>query len=244
MVRSVICSSLVYTSEAGIRFHRRGISGEGTFRGRHACKNLMVPPATRPAPGPNAARAFEELLEPLIPVFYRHAFRWTAARDQAEDLVQELLVRLYPRMDELARLDHVQPWALKVMYRIFVDQHRREHNSPVRSLDALPSAGLDGGDPPMDTCADDAPQPPELVERELTGERLAAAWEQLGADHRVVVALHDIEGYGLEELAVMLDAPVGTLKSRLHRARGRLRELLAGEPFGAIARVEGQRDTK
>ena len=204
----------------------------------------MAPRATSSTSNRDPAEAFAELLEPLIPVFYRHAFRWTAARDQAEDLVQELLTRLYPRMDELARLDRVQPWALKVMYRIFVDQHRREQNSPVRSLDALPSAGLDGGDPPLDTCADDAPQPSELVERELTAERLAAAWEQLSADHRVVVALHDIEGYRLEELAVMLDAPVGTLKSRLHRARGRLRELLAGEPFGTMARVEGQRDTK
>ena len=204
----------------------------------------MVPPVPSPPPGPNAIRAFEELLEPLIPVFYRHAFRWTAARDQAEDLVQELLVRLYPRMDELAKLDQVQPWALKVMYRIFVDQYRREQNSPVRSLDALPSAGRDGGDPPLDGCADDSPQPPELVERELTGERLAAAWAQLGTDHRVVVALHDIEGYGLEELAVMLGAPVGTLKSRLHRARARLRELLAGEPFGGAARVKGQRDSR
>jgi RNA polymerase sigma-70 factor (ECF subfamily) len=189
-------------------------------------------------------RAFEELLEPLIPVFYRHAFRWTAAQDQAEDLVQELLVRLYPRMDEVAALDRVQPWALKVMYRIFVDQHRREQNSPVRSLEWLPGAHLHPDDPPLDSCADDAPQPPELVERELTGERLAAAWARLGEDHRVVVALHDIEGYGLEELASMLDTPVGTLKSRLHRARSRLRELLKEEPFAAAVRVQGQRERK
>ena len=191
-------------------------------------------------PNPNPARIFEELLEPLIPVLFRHAFRWTAARDQAEDLVQELLVRLYPRMEEVAELERVQPWALKVMYRIFVDQHRRERSSPVRSLDALPSAGLCAEDSPLDNWADLAPQPPELVEQQLTGERLAAAWCRLGADHRVVVALHDIEGYGLEELARMLDTPVGTLKSRLHRARIRLRELLATEPFAPTVRVHGQ----
>jgi RNA polymerase sigma-70 factor (ECF subfamily) len=197
-----------------------------------------------PPPQADPTRAFEELLEPLIPVFYRHAFRWTAAQDQAEDLVQELLVRLYPRMDEVAALDRVQPWALKVMYRIFVDQHRREQNSPVRSLEWLPGARLHPDDPPLDSCADDAPQPPELVERELTGERLATAWARLGEDHRVVVALHDIEGYGLEELASMLDTPVGTLKSRLHRARSRLRELLKEEPFAAAVRVQGQRERK
>lgn len=179
----------------------------------------------------------------MIPVFYRHAFRWTAAQDRAEDLVQELLVRLYPRMDELAALDRVQPWALKVMYRIFVDQHRRELNSPLRSLDALPGAA-DSSDSPLDRCAGDGPQPPELVERELAGERLALAWTRLGEDHRVVIAMHDIEGYGLEELASLLDVPVGTLKSRLHRARRRLRELLAREPFAAAIRDARQGESK
>jgi RNA polymerase sigma-70 factor (ECF subfamily) len=204
-----------------------------------------MPPRSPPSPAERArARAFAELLEPLIPVFYRHAFRWTAARDQAEDLVQELLLRLYPRMDQLAALDRVQPWALKVMYRIFVDQYRHERSSPLRSLDALPGAGADPAESPLERCASDAPEPPELVERELTAERLAAAWARLGEDHRVVVAMHDIEGYSLEELAVMLEVPTGTLKSRLHRARGRLRELLAGEPFAAAVRDEGQEESK
>ncbi|NHA15508.1 RNA polymerase sigma factor [Thioalkalivibrio sp. XN279] len=204
----------------------------------------MSPPTSRSPDDHARARAFKELLEPLIPVFYRNAFRWTTTQDRAEDLVQELLVRLYPRMDELAGLDRVQPWALKVMYRIFVDQHRREMNSPVRSLDALPGNRNDPSESPLERCAADGPGPPELVERELTGERVATAWARLGEDQRVVVAMHDIEGYGLEELAVLLDVPVGTLKSRLHRARGRLRELLAGEPFAAPVRDQGQEEAK
>ena len=186
--------------------------------------------------GPGPPQDFERLLQPLIPVFFRHAFRWTAARDQAEDLVQELLLRLYPRMDELAKLDRVQPWALRVMYRIFVDQHRRSSNSPVRPMHELSRAGDEQGSDAYEGFADDAPDPAELAERELTGARLAAAWSRLGEDQRVVVALHDIEGYRLEELSVMLDCPTGTLKSRLHRARARLRQLLATEPFGAAVR--------
>lgn len=200
---------------------------------------IRMPPAR-----PDPAQAFEELLEPLIPVLFRHAFRWTAARDQAEDLVQELLVRLYPRMEEVAALQRVQPWALKVMYRIFVDQHRRERNSPVQSVDALPASADAPVEAPLEGYPDDGPGPPELVERQLTGERLAAAWARLGQDHRVVVALHDIEGYGLEELAEMLETPVGTLKSRLHRARNRLRTLLAAEPFAVAVRVQGQGESR
>ena len=187
--------------------------------------------------GHDPAAEFERLLRPLIPTLYRQAFRWTLARDQAEDLVQELLVRLFPRLEELAALDRLQPWVMRVMYRIFVDQYRRASNSPVRPMHELPGRGDGAGEDPGDLVADEAPQPPELVERELTGQRLSAAWSQLGEDQRVVVAMHDIEGYRLEELSGILEVPVGTLKSRLHRARARLRELLAEEPFAATVRV-------
>lgn len=210
----------------------------GTIVPARACVFLM---ADRSAPrrreAGNSHQEFERLLQPLLPTLFRHAFRWTAARDQAEDLVQELLVRLYPRLDELAALDRVQPWVLRVMYRIFVDQHRRTANSPVRPAHEMPGMIEDGEDDPAARCADQAPQPPELVERELDGRRLAAAWAALSEDHRVVVALHDIEGYRLDEMSAVLEVPVGTLKSRLHRARAQLRRLLATEPLSTAARV-------
>jgi RNA polymerase sigma factor (sigma-70 family) len=192
----------------------------------------MHPPAKSfAASRSRAAVEFERLLEPLIPVLFRHAYRWTAARDQAEDLVQELLLRLYPRLDELADLDRVQPWVLRVMYRIFVDQYRRESRSPVRPGHELP-AGADGeSTEPGERFADEGPSTLEQVESELTQESLLAAWNRLGEDHRVVLAMHDIEGYRLEEVSEMLEVPVGTLKSRLHRARARMRDLLSKEPF-------------
>jgi RNA polymerase sigma factor (sigma-70 family) len=195
----------------------------------------------RPRTGADPAAEFDRLLRPHIPALYRQAFRWTAARDRAEDLVQELLVRLFPRLEEIAALDRPLPWALRVMYRIFVDQYRREVNSPVRSIQECMDAP-DGSAAGLDErYADEAPLPEDNVERELTARRLNVAWQQLGEEHRVVVSMHDIEGYRLEELSGLLDVPVGTLKSRLHRARARLRELLAGEPFAGADRVSPQR---
>ncbi len=187
-----------------------------------------------------AAGEFDRLLRPLIPVLFRHAYRWTAAHDQAEDLVQDLLLRLFPRLEELRKVDRLLPWALRVMYRIFVDQHRRAVNSPVRSMHELGGNDDDSFPHPGAQLADDMPQPPELVDGELLGERLVAAWSQLGEDQRVVVALHDIEGYRLEEVAGMLEVPVGTIKSRLHRARARLRTLLVMEPRSSPVRVCGR----
>ena len=182
------------------------------------------------------AAEFERLLRPHVPALYRSAYRWTGAVDRAEDLVQQLLVRLYPRLGELRGLDQVRPWALRVMYRIFVDELRRERASPVQfggesaADDEMPAAQ-------DDAWLDSAPGPAELVEQQITQDRLLRAWERLGEEHRAVLSMHDIEDYTLPELAQIMDIPLGTLKSRLHRARARLRELLAAERFPTADRV-------
>jgi RNA polymerase sigma-70 factor (ECF subfamily) len=181
------------------------------------------------------AAEFERLLREHVPVLYRSAYRWTGAVDRAEDLVQQLLVHLYPRLAELRELDQLRPWALRVMYRIFVDQLRRTRSSPVQFGADPPADGESTGED--EAWLDPSPGPQELTERELTQERVLRAWEQLGEEHRVVLALHDIEDYTLPELAQIMQIPLGTLKSRLHRARARLRELLAAERMVAADRV-------
>jgi RNA polymerase sigma factor (sigma-70 family) len=178
-----------------------------------------------------SAQEFERLVREHVTAFYRTAYRWTGSVERAEDLVQDLLVRLYPRLDELRTIDLLRPWATRVMYRIFIDQLRRERNAPVQY----------GSDPAVDEpetqFTEPEQEPPELVERELTQDRVLTAWEQLSEEHRVVLSMHDIEGYSLVELASLMDLPVGTLKSRVHRARARLRELLSRERFADAARV-------
>ena len=178
---------------------------------------------------------FERLLREHVPALYRAAYRWTGAVDRAEDLVQQLLARLYPRLAELRALDQLRPWALRVMYRIFVDQLRRERASPVQfGADPVASDDLPAED---DAWVDPGPGPLELTDRDVTQERLLRAWERLGEEHRMVLSMHDIEDYTLPELARIMDIPLGTLKSRLHRARARLRELLAAERIVAADRV-------
>jgi RNA polymerase sigma factor (sigma-70 family) len=181
------------------------------------------------------AAEFERLLRPHVPALYRSAYRWTGAVDRAEDLVQQLLVRLYPRLAELRGLDQVRPWALRVMYRIFVDELRRERASPVQFSESAADDDMPAGQD--DAWVDAAPGPAELVEQQITQERLLSAWERLGKEHRAVLSMHDIEDYTLPELAQIMDIPLGTLKSRLHRARARLRELLAAERFPTADRV-------
>ena len=189
---------------------------------------------TRASRATGAAAEFERLMREHVPALYRSAYRWTGEVDRAEDLVQQLLVRLYPRLAELRELDRVRPWALRVMYRIFVDELRRERASPVQFG---VEAALDVPTDEDEGWLDPGPGPAELVDQQFTQERLLRAWERLAEDHRVVLSLHDIEDYSLPELAQIMDIPLGTLKSRLHRARARLRELLAAERIVAADRV-------
>ena len=199
-------------------------------------KRMILPKLPRLSrPQATPAAEFDRLLRDHIPALYRSAYRWTGSVDRAEDLVQQLLVRLYPRLAELRALEQVRPWALRVMYRIFVDELRRTRSSPVQF-------GSDTGEGDAAGAEDEAwldpgPEPAELVEQQITQERLLRAWEQLGEEHRAVLSMHDIEDYTLPELAQIMDIPLGTLKSRLHRARARLRELLAAERIIAADRV-------
>jgi RNA polymerase sigma-70 factor (ECF subfamily) len=183
------------------------------------------------APGGDSTDQFDRLLRPHVPALYRNAYRWTGDVDRAEDLVQDTLVRLFPRLDELAAIEQLRPWALRVMYRIFVDQLRRERSSPVEFGHEREEEEADSE---LEATAE---EPALLVEREMTQAKILAAWSRLSEEHRVVLSLHEIEGYTLVELAPMIEVPVGTLKSRLFRARARLRELLVAERFSSTDRV-------
>lgn len=163
---------------------------------------------------------FRTLLEPELPRLYRLACRLTASRVDAEDLFQDVLARAWPRLDELAALDAPGPWLARVMYNRYVDERRRharrrlsivdEAALPSQSIESLSSSGRDLDD---------------YVRREQLSQ-LERALAALAESQRVVVLLHDVEGYTLNEVRQITGDALGTLKSRLHRARQRLRELL------------------
>lgn len=170
---------------------------------------------------------FERLLSPHIGHLYRLAYRFCGKREDAEDLVQELLAKLYPRRREIAELEYLRPWLNRALYHLFVDGTRREARSP---------SPREGDDP--DTLAGGGAGPEQGWERTALQRQILEAMRRLTPDQRALVALHDVEGYTLGELTTMLDTPVGTLKSRLHRARRHLRDALEREPFGAKMRLE------
>ena len=163
---------------------------------------------------------FEKILRPHMDRLYRLAWRLTGRKAEAEDLFQELLIRAYGKLDDLVNIDAPGSWLSRVMYNLFIDEQRRFARRRMHTVEEgeLSGDGL-AGLPGVDDPARDHEQWQRF-------ERLAAALSQLSDDHRVIVLLHDTEGYKLNEIHVLMDIPVGTVKSRLHRARARLREIL------------------
>lgn len=164
------------------------------------------------------AKRFERAVGPDMDHLRRLAIRLTGNTDDAEDLLQDLMLRLQPRMDEVVALERPRPWLARVLYRLFVDEWRRRRSAP----------GIDDSADPDDAVSGEV-HPDEAFEQGLTRSRLQRALDRLPAFQRELVIMHDVEGYTLVEVAEITATPTGTLKSRLHRARTALRADLAGE---------------
>ena len=156
-------------------------------------------------------------------------------------MVQDVLIKLLPKVAQLREVDNLRPWLARVLYRHFINDTKKYIRSRVKlAADLDTASGSDGG--LLDDRADTAPGPEENMEFEQSRAELLIAWDQLSPDHRAVLALHDVEEYTAQELGEMLDCPVGTIKSRLHRARERLKDLLITEPFDAESCVSSHKD--
>ena len=169
------------------------------------------------------SKTFERIVRPHFDRLYRLAWRLAASKPEAEDLFQEVLVRAFDKLDDLVQVEDPAPWLSRVMYNLFVDQKRRFARTRLRFVEEgqLAGDGIEGlagpGSPDYDKSRFD------------TAVRLQRALDQLSDEHRIVVLMHDAEGYKITEIEAIAGVPAGTVKSRLHRARARLRKLLEAD---------------
>jgi len=175
-----------------------------------------------------SAADFDKLLRPHMSHLYRIAYRFTGSQADSEDLLQDLLIKVYQRPEDLDGVERLRPWLTRVMYRMFIDNRRRYARSPIHL--AVDNNNEDG-EPIYENIACEAPIPEEQQSRQDQSKMLSRAMDRLSEDHRLVVMMHDVEGFTLEEISTVLDSPIGTLKSRIHRARARLRDLIGELPL-------------
>jgi RNA polymerase sigma-70 factor (ECF subfamily) len=173
------------------------------------------------------AVAWDELIALYGQKIYNLAFHFTGSLPEAEDLTQEIFLRLHQNLHLYRGDSPLASWTLRLSRNLCIDQYRkarRERRSVAVSdeiLEQIPAAfdlGLEA----------EARQQLRTVYRAL---------EEMPEDLAEVVLLRDLQGWTLEETATYLDVPLGTIKSRLHRARLALAERVAERP--RLRMVEG-----
>lgn len=153
---------------------------------------------------------------------YTVAYRLTGRRDDAEDLVQDVLVRVERGLKNY-QPGSMQGWLARITTNAFLDGVRRQKRRPTDALPDDPERIL-----PPSVAADVA-----LAESTFSAE-VQAAVAALPEDYRAAVVLSDVVGLGYQEISDALDVPIGTVRSRIHRGRSRLRDAL--EPLGTEGR--------
>lgn len=166
--------------------------------------------------GSEAEASFEQLVRPHYAVLFRVASRFTGSRADAEDLVQETCLRAYRNIARVATLENPLTWLLCILRRLYIDRMRRYERSNVSSIDD----GL------LAEIASEAPDPSDAAHSEQVARGIERGLKKLGAEQRTLLILHDVEGYSLGELEKIMELKLGTIKSKLHRARVKLGRML------------------
>lgn len=184
---------------------------------------------------PDPARAeFEADTLVHLDALYANALRLTRSRTEAEDLVQETYVKALRFYDHFERGTNVKAWLFRVQYNTFVNRYRRG----VRERDAQAELARDRAtDSAIGQDVLRALVDPEAgALRPMLAQELTTAMNELPEEQRLVLGLADVEGLSYKEIAAAVGCPIGTVMSRLHRARRALREnLLARAGAGASA---------
>lgn len=168
-------------------------------------------------------RAFDALLRRYERPIYHLAYRLAGNHDDAHDIAAEAAIRIFRSIGTFRCAITLPAWINRIVANVFYDMRRRQQRHPASSLDAL--AEKTGGK--LLAAEDSRATSPELHAEENEKTRiLGEAISSLPDYQRTMVTLFHAEGRTYEEIASMMNIPVGTVKSRLNRARLALREML------------------
>ena len=169
---------------------------------------------------------FERDAMPLMPQLYSAALRLTRNPADAEDLVQEAYLRAYRGFAGFTPGTNLKAWLYRILTNTFINNYRKKQRQPVTVLeDEIPDWYL------YDHLANDAAggetasAEAQVLER-MPDEDVQAALEALPENFRMAVWLADVEGFAYKEIAEILNIPIGTVMSRLHRGRKSLEKML------------------
>jgi len=165
---------------------------------------------------------FEKEFLPHIHSIYNFAYRITFDEDDAKDLVQETYLKSFRFINSFERGTNAKAWLFRILKNSFINEFRKKNKEPVK-IDYQEVEAFYNSDEVNHMITSNLQV--EAV-KEMIGDEVSIALNSLEVDFRTVIILCDIEGFSYEEMALILDVPIGTIRSRLHRARNLLREKL------------------
>jgi RNA polymerase sigma-70 factor (ECF subfamily) len=151
---------------------------------------------------------------------YSYALILTRNHAEAEDLVQETYVRAIPAMGRLRAGSNTKGWLFTILRNVWLNQLRKWRNGPQM-------IEMEIGDDVANSIVETSKDSHDLYVSKLEAEQVRAAIQELPVDSREIILLREYEDLSYQEIANILDCPVGTVMSRLGRARAKLRVLLS-----------------
>ncbi len=167
--------------------------------------------------------AFEKLLDEYEGKIYNMAYRMLGDRQDAEDATQETFMKAYTSLDGFRGDSSFSTWLYRIAKNVCLDEIRRRQRKPVYHLDepvTTPTGQIQRQLP------DESPAPDEVVVEHEKRRAIEEALGKLPPHHRTVIVLRDIQGLSYNEIAEILKVKLGTVKSRLYRARSSMSAVL------------------
>lgn len=172
-------------------------------------------------------KAYRELLDRYQRPVFSLIYRMVRDRELAEDLAQETFVKVFNHLDSYNPKYKFSSWIFKIASNLSIDTLRKKELKTV-SLDGSRNARTaDEVESTRISVASSDENPEELLEAKQLGEEIEEAIAQLRPEYRTAILLRHVEGRPYEEIAEIMEVPLGTVKTYIHRARGELRDLLA-----------------
>ena len=167
---------------------------------------------------------FEQEVLPHLDALYGAALRLTRSPEDAQDLVQDTVLKAFRFYDRFEAGTNLRAWLLRILTNTFINRYRRSARE--RKAFEGPMAQPVGDGVMSRAALRRLREPVSEAERGLIAAEITAALDKLPEEHRVIVLLADVEELTYREIAEALGCPIGTVMSRLHRARGAMKEHL------------------
>ncbi|MEB2781501.1 sigma-70 family RNA polymerase sigma factor [Algoriphagus sp. C2-6-M1] len=167
---------------------------------------------------------FDGEFMPHIDSMYNFGYRLTFDEDDAKDLVQDTYLKAYRFINSFEQGTNAKAWLFRILKNSFINEYRKKSKQPTKVDYQEVETYYNSDDVHYQSTSD---LRAEFV-KDMLGDEISNALNSLAVDFRTVIILCDLEGFTYEEMAKILDIPIGTVRSRLHRARNLLKEKLQG----------------